>query len=290
MSEMHAMLNGELLSAHSADDDAAALAQFNRLGLFGDGLFETMFVNRRNIHLRDYHMQRLAKGLRVLQFETGLAQVESEIDALLASLKQSNSQHRLKLVISRGTGRSGYSPKGCQQQRLLVAEPFAFVQSPPASIAASKLRLASQPLLAGLKHCNRLEQVLAKIEQETSGRDDLLLCSQHGNVVEAISSNLFVLEGQTLLTPSLTDCGVAGVMRKFVMRDVAPRLGLAVSELEFPVQRLAASDGVLLTNSLQGVRLVSTCTLPAGEQVQFAGKKILRDLQAVVVESMLAAT
>ena len=287
MSQAHAMLNGELLSANSAQQDKAAVAQFNRLGLFGDGLFETMFVNRRTIHLRDYHMQRLAKGLHVLQLDADLAQIDFEIDALLADMAAGDGQYRLKLVLSRGTGRSGYSAKGSKHQRLLIAEPFAFVQSPPVAIAQSKLQLGSQPLLAGLKHCNRLEQVLAKIEQEASGSDDLLLCSQNGSVVEAISSNLFLLQGQTLLTPSLSDCGVAGVMRDFVMRDVAPRLGLAVRELELPLQRVVECDGAFLTNSLQGVRLVRSCSLSQGDQAHYAKNKILLELQALVVESML---
>ena len=113
-------------------------------------------------------------------------------------------------------------------------------------------RLAVQPKLAGIKHLNRLEQVLARNEW---GEDDIqegIMRDSRDNLIEGTMSNLFILNGDTLHTPDLSECGVQGIMRKQVM-DLAAELGFSVNCTDYRRDVLEQADGLFFTNSIIGI-------------------------------------
>lgn len=114
------------------------------------------------------------------------------------------------------------------------------------------IRLGHQPQLAGIKHLNRLENIMARAEWSDSTIADGLLLDIYENAVECTMSNLFARYGQTLLTPDLTRCGVAGVTRQRVL-ELAPRLGYQVDTAYIPLSTLLDADEIMITNSLFGV-------------------------------------
>ncbi len=137
-------------------------------------------------------------------------------------------------------------------------------------------RLAEQPLLAGLKHLNRLEQVLARGEWQDPAFAEGLMRDQSGRVIEGVYSNLFLLKDGVLTTADLSRCGVAGVMRAEVLEQ-ARRLGISCEVRDIGYDELLGADEVFLCNSLYGiwpVRELAASVWPAGP--------LTRKLQALV--------
>jgi 4-amino-4-deoxychorismate lyase len=123
-------------------------------------------------------------------------------------------------------------------------------------VRRARLRLGENPALAGIKHCNRLEQVLARREWSDPGIGEALMFSSSGALVSGTMSNVFLVHGSKLLTPSVDRCGVAGVMRATVL-DLAAQLGIPAQERRLDETELAAAEELFLTNALIGIRPIS---------------------------------
>ena len=107
-------------------------------------------------------------------------------------------------------------------------------------------------LLAGLKHLNRLEQVLARAEWQDTAYAEGLLCDTSGRVIEGVFSNLFLIKDGELITPDLSRCGVAGVMRAEILQQ-AQSLGISQTVRDVSYAELVAADEVFVCNSLYGI-------------------------------------
>jgi 4-amino-4-deoxychorismate lyase len=130
--------------------------------------------------------------------------------------------------------------------------------SGPASLSLATLRWPLQPALAGLKHLNRLEQVLAAAERRDRGADEAVMLDQQGQLVSVIAGNLFLVQGKRVLTPALDTCGIAGTRRQLVLEQWAARLGLQAQASTLGLQDLASADEVFFSNSLLGLRPVAS--------------------------------
>lgn len=213
---------------------------------YGDGLFETLRVHRGTLPWWDAHWARLAHGAERLRLLLpNQKQVRDEADALFTD----GADGVLKLLVTRGSGGRGYAPPSAQTPTwVLSRHPL-----PPAPAHAGlqvrwcETRMAWQPLLAGLKHCNRLEQVLARAECQVTGMDEGVLCDHDGNVVGATSANLFVLHEGRWLTPLLDRCGVAGICRAQLL---AP---LGASETRLDRALVETAEAVFLCNAVRGI-------------------------------------
>jgi len=261
-------------------------AFFDRINSFGDGVFETMLVNANGIHLKDLHLARLQRGLQRLDIAIAIEILEADLEVMLQTLPKTHLYYRLKLMVSRGESKSGYSSSGLLANRILSAEPASLVIHDPVNLMRSSICLSYQPALAGIKHCNRLEQVLAKQEQEKTPYDDALLFSLQGELIEAISSNVFILEGNSLVTPMLNGGGVKGVMREFIKKTVAVKLNFSVNESVISLERLCHSDGLILTNSMTGVRIANSYQVSNAHTKQWLVNQKLEQLQAGVFNAM----
>lgn len=220
---------------------------------YGDGLFETIAVSAGRPQLIDYHRQRLQSGSRQLSLPEPPEALWEDVDTLAAV----PGCGMVKVIWSRGSGR-GYRPlPGLPGRRLVMALP-APLQPPELArdgvrIRLCRLRLGAQPALAGAKHLNRLEYVLARAEWQDAGIAEGLLLDQQGALVEATQSNLFLVRDGELWTPRLDRCGVAGILRRLVMERLAPARGLKVHCARLTLSDLLASDELFLTNSQIGI-------------------------------------
>ncbi len=244
-------LNGEFLPAGQA-----RIPVTDRSFLYGDGLFETVRVTGNRPFLWPEHLARLQSGADRLRIR--LPQTLPELHALVAELLRRNSMPEclLRVHVSRGPGRRGYSPKGADSPTVLLSihpvTPNAPDRPVTWTLATASLRMPTHDPLTSVKSANRLLHVLARAEAEERGADEALLLNDAGRVAEAGSGNVFWIAGGGLHTPPLEEGPLAGVTRQFVLR-LAETLGLPAAERPGTREHLFAADGVFLTLSSLGV-------------------------------------
>jgi 4-amino-4-deoxychorismate lyase len=224
---------------------------------YGDGVFETMRIRRGQVRLLDYHLERLGLGCRRLKIAgPPQALLRREI-ALAAGARREGI---LKLIVTRGPGTRGYRPTGrekCTRILTVAALPKAVLAE---AGTAARVRLCATPLglnrhLAGLKTLNRLESVMARTEWRDAGIWEGLMRDTDENIVCGTMSNLFLRRGSTLMTPMLDRCGVAGVMRRWIL-ETAGGLELRAIEGRIRWHDLRAAEEVFMSNAVSGIRSV----------------------------------
>jgi 4-amino-4-deoxychorismate lyase len=220
---------------------------------YGDGLFETIAVSGGNPALLERHLARLGEGCARLLIDLDLALVRAELLAFSRELGDGVA----KLIVTRGDGLRGYAPpQPGSPRRILQGSGKPSYPAGNAELGVRLFpcatRLAEQPLLAGIKHLNRLEQVLARAEWQDAEHAEGLMLDAAGRVIEGVYSNLFLFKGGVLLTPDLSRCGVAGVMRAELLAQ-AQAQGMRCDVRDIGVDALLQADEVFLCNSLYGV-------------------------------------
>jgi 4-amino-4-deoxychorismate lyase len=226
---------------------------------YGDGVFETMRVRRGQVRLIDYHVERLERSCRQLGIAgPPLRTLRQE----LARIAARRSEGVLKLIVTRGPGPRGYRPTGrerCTRIVALHALPKAVLAegSTPARVRVCATPLGLNPRLAGLKTLNRLESVMARAEWSDARIWEGLMRDVDENIVCGTMSNLFLRRGSSLATPVLDRCGVAGVMRRWVL-ETAGALRLSPVERRIRWQDLSEAEEVFMTNAVVGVRSVGS--------------------------------
>jgi 4-amino-4-deoxychorismate lyase len=219
---------------------------------YGDGLFETMRVRGGRIRFEALHRERLAEGCRRLGFH---AEAQALWEPARAAAR-AQGEALLKLQVTRGDASArGYTPSGHEATRAILSVYEApSAAEIPATVHVHSLAhtLGENPLLAGLKHCNRLEQVLARQAMRGSGAYEGLMASSSGLVISGTMSNVFLeLDGE-LVTPALGRCGVAGVMRAALLRE-ATAAGMPVRVLDLPWALLARCTALAISNARLGL-------------------------------------
>ena len=220
---------------------------------YGDGLFETMAWHDGQVRHFDQHWARLSLGCERLAIPRPDQHLVLQEIAQVAS----GTQCVIKLLLTRGAGDRGYSPDPASTPTRIVAG-LSWPSYPEhcaehgVRMGVVTTRLGVNPALAGLKTLNRLEQVLGARERQQQGWDEGLMLDVTERVIGGTMSNVFLVCGDELVTPSLEGCGVAGVMRHQVLA-AAPALGLTVREEGIRMPRLLSADELFLTNALFGV-------------------------------------
>jgi 4-amino-4-deoxychorismate lyase len=230
---------------------------------YGDGLFETLRVTRRAPRLLDAHLQRLLDGCRRLGFD---APAEGLLRRELERAAGMRREGVLKLIVTRGVGARGYRPTGRERAtRILSLHPLpaAALDVRPIRLRICNTRLGTNPRLAGLKTLNRLESVLARAEWSDPRFAEGLMCDADENIVCGTMSNVFMRQGRRLVTPLLDRCGVAGVMRRWIL-ERAPSLGLRALERRLSLSDLERAEEVFMSNAVNGPVPVAGITHSAG--------------------------
>ena len=243
-------LNGELVPAA-----AAKVSVLDRGLLYGDGLFETMRAYGGRIFRLDRHLQRLRAGAQALGIN--LSQSDADLstattEALVANVLDDAS---VRVAVTRGEG-AGPLPADTAPtvfvvaRRLAAYDPDLYHQGMTA-ITASEVR-NEHSLLSQVKSANYLQSVLARVEAHHNGAQEAILLNTRGYVAEASTSNVFVLHGGRLVTPSLESGALPGITRAAVL-ELAAEAELEEAERAVPPDELLTADELFLTNSLMEI-------------------------------------
>ncbi|HWM69146.1 MAG TPA: aminodeoxychorismate lyase [Steroidobacteraceae bacterium] len=235
---------------------ATTVSVMDRGVQFGDGVFETIAcVNGRPRFLL-LHLERLEFGCERLGIKPpNLDEITAEVLGLVSGVERAIVKVLVTAgeAVARGYARSGHETA----TRITIRYPWP--HDDPAQLHDGVMartltsRLGENPRLAGLKHCNRLEQILARRELDNDPHlAEGILYSSCGNLVSGTMSNVFLVRESCLLTPRIDLCGVAGVMRRVVLRE-ARRGGIPARECELRAENLQAADEIFLTNARIGI-------------------------------------
>ena len=258
------LVNGELVDHVSLQDRGLH---------YGDGLFETMAVRLGEVRLLDMHLDRMEWGCARLDLT---APAREDLRAELAELSRGVDQGVLKVILTRGTGGRGYRPAPrAATTRILSLHPWPdYPDDCYAGVAARvcATRAGLSPALAGVKHLNRLEQVLARGEWSDRTVQEGIMLDTDGRVVGGTMSNVFVVRGGRLATPRITRAGVRGVMRSLVI-ELARERQIAVEECDLSLDELVEGEEIFFTNALIGIWPAVTV-----EQWKFSVGPVTREL------------
>jgi len=220
---------------------------------YGDGLFETIEVALGQPVFLSLHLARLKAGCQTLKIPYPDASLLLDE---ITQLSKTSVQGVIKIILTRGSGGRGYrQPEVLKPTRIVALHPFPdypeqyYTQGISACFCTT--RLALNPLLAGLKHNNRLEQVLARAEWQDKFQEGLML-NVNEHVIEGTMSNLFVIKGQKVYTPEITVSGIKGVMRQVII-NIARQNDIPIQETILTAGFVRQADELFVSNSVIGL-------------------------------------
>jgi 4-amino-4-deoxychorismate lyase len=243
----------------------ATISPFDRGFAYGDGVFRTLVMRDGQPEHWPQHYQKLVADCAAINIVCPSAEL------LMSDLQQlflpDDEVAVAKIIITRGEGNRGYTPPA-------ITAPMRVVTKSPmpeypetrftdgVNLIVCETRLAAQPLLAGIKSLNRLENVLARMEWNEHTFNDIviaegILLDANDNVIECTAANIFARFSNTLITPSLTQCGIAGITRQRII-DLAHTLSLKTAIENFSLEKLLMADEVIICSSLYGAFQVKT--------------------------------
>ncbi|RYZ79854.1 MAG: aminodeoxychorismate lyase, partial [Moraxellaceae bacterium] len=243
-----------------------SLSPLDRGLAYGDGLFETMRYQRGGVVLLPWHWRRLLSDAQRLKISLSLDVLQTQLNSVLTDIQniqleeagkaQADGYGALKLIVTRGEGGQGYVPNAAAKANLIwvyrrCIESAECVQT-GVGLSVSSVRLSRSVLLGGMKHLNRLEYVMASQAGELAAATQWLLLDDTNAVIEALTHNLFWYSRGELCTPDLTYCGVAGVMRQWIIEQ-AKTLGFSVRIKQFLLPDVLAAEEIFMCNSLRGI-------------------------------------
>lgn len=223
---------------------------------YGDGLFTTAKIVHGKVILLTKHIERLVRGCQQLKLpSTFIQRLHDQLTQQLPQVASTFSLAVLKIMVTTGSGGRGYSRAGLNEQAMNV---IIMISDFPAhyhelakrgiSLGDSEQQLGSSTMLAGIKHLNRLEQVLLRAELDKRSEDELLVTNSQGDVVEATSANVFYWLDDILCTPDVSTSGVNGIIRQTIVAH-NPQVKIVNSKLI----ALKQAQGMFICNALMGI-------------------------------------
>jgi len=238
------------------------LSYKNRAFCYGDALFETMHANGSDIQFFDDHLVRLKYGMQVLRMEIPTVIESGFIQKEIIKLLHKNKLYqgvRIRLSVFRNEG-GKYTPTDHNISYLAETE---YIENDYYQLNTKGFTIGIYPEMkkpinpfANLKTANSLLYIMAGIYTKERNLDDCILLNEKGNLIEGISSNIFIIKGSTLTTPGLSEGPVAGIMRKQILR-IANSVGFKINhESAVTEKQLLDADEVFFTNSIAGINWV----------------------------------
>ncbi len=233
---------------------------------YGDGLFETILCHRGKLSFWKKHYQRLQSSAVKINLPCPQEHILlNDIELLLADKHNADEPTCvIKIILTRGVSNRGYAFDNKSMANRLVL--LSVIDKDYSSLLSTQLlsgdlylcdqQVSINESLAGLKHLNRLENVLAKNEWQQPQYIDGLMLNANGNVIEGCMSNLFAIKGEEVLTPDLTMSGVNGVIRNVVI-EIAKANKIELTIKNMNVEELKSMDALFITNSLIGMKIIS---------------------------------
>lgn len=229
------------------------LSVFNRLTQFGDGLFETCVVKESQLLFWSAHFARLEKGR--VQLKINKISEKQWLQDIVKALSIAKLKHAIvKIILSRGQSERGYGfEKNIIPTRIIIVSNMPEKIPSEYMLSICRSGYANNSLLSNIKHCNRLEQILARIDM--SGDECIMLDNQR-NVISLTQGNIFAISGKMLITPDLNNCGIQGTRRAVVLK-IATELDLQVKVSTLTLETLYNCEEVFITNSVIGIKPVT---------------------------------
>lgn len=247
--------NGELL------EEGRATVEMNNRGLnYGDAVFETLRFSGGKIYFWEDHYFRLMASMRILRMEIPMnftmEFLEEEILRTLKSTFNNIKTHRIKLLVWRKAG-GKYTPKSSDVEYSILVEeienPFYILDNSPYEVELFKDHFINSGLLSTLKTTNRIINILGGIFAQENDYDNCLLLNERKQVVEALNGNLFLIAGNTIKTPPLSDGCINGVLRKQLLAILKGMPEYSVEETSISPFELQKADELFLTNVIGGI-------------------------------------
>ena len=251
---------------------ADSLPLTDRGGAYGHGLFETMLLHHGALPLQQQHVERLLRdaptlGINVTAEQLGDSvegyiehRIEYHIESLLHGLNSEQRQSGIvKIIVTAGSGGRGYvSPSAAQASPRIIAQYFPLPndlqiqRQQGISLTECDYRLPLNPILAGIKHLNRLDQVMARSEWAEE-YDDGMMFSAADSLIETTRANLFIKLSSGWVTPRLDQAGVCGVMRQLLIDKLFASAGLKVQETRVSREQLSNASEIFSCSSVRGI-------------------------------------
>lgn len=274
MALLNCIVNGEVTSSVSSQDRGLH---------YGDGLFETIaFVNQQPLFW-EAHFQRLLNGCQKLGI---VCPTDSELKSTLNKLTKTATDKLnlvIKIIVTRGDSERGYQlAKNSRPNIVLLLSTYPeypkMYWEEGVKVLRCQTSLSTQKQLAGLKHLNRLEQVLARQEWNDEFQEGLML-NDDGQVIEGVMSNLFIVKDKSVITPSLENAGVNGIMRNVIL-NLCESNGIITTQDTLSFEQVADADEVFLTNSLIGVwpvKKIDTWSYSVGDTTKHIMQSLIKE-------------
>ena len=228
-----------------------AISPLDRGFAYGDGVFRTLVMREGQPENWPLHYQKLVADCAAIKI------VCPSADMLINDLGQlflPSETAVAKIIVTRGEGERGYAPPAITAPMRVVVKttmpdyPKSYSEE-GVNLHVCKTQLAAQPLLAGVKHLNRLENVLARMEWNDPTIADGIMFDTQNNVIECTAANIFARFNDTLKTPNLNQCGIAGITRQRII-DHAHLWHLKIKIEQINLEQLLNADEVIISNSL----------------------------------------
>ncbi len=243
-------------------EETKPILNLNRAMSFGDGLFETIRVRNSKAVNLDLHFKRLQGGLNLLKIDLSAKQWQ-EINTCLDQLIIKNEIEgggKVKLIVFREGGGT-YFPETNRASFYLKAEALEdsnyVLNKKGLKIGIANSIKISPTFLSSYKTLNKIEHVLVSIEAQEKGFDDLIILNTRNHIVEASSSNIFLVKGRELFTPPIKDGCLTGIMRHQILQ-AASALRLQIQESSLTDKDIIEADEIFLTNSIKGIQWVGS--------------------------------
>ncbi|WP_394220605.1 aminodeoxychorismate lyase [Alteromonas gracilis] len=265
---------------------ATPISSSDRAFNYGDGVFTTILVHNHKPELFLYHLSRLEHDATAIKLKIDTFALESAINQYIDTFAKTSSnaalsKYVLKVHISGGQAGRGYARSSDSEALVRLSNHpypahYDAMVTEGVSLICAQTRLAIQPMLAGVKHMNRLEQVLVKHEIDEAKFDDAIVCDTYDNVVEASAGNIFFYSNDRWYTPSLKGSGVNGVVRQCLI-DSLLNDNQELQVGEYDLSHLHNARAVVITNALMGVMPVKQLRMPDFSVVNFEVQSCLID-------------
>lgn len=273
--------------------ETSAITIADRGLAYGDGVFETMRVVAGKIPLLQLHLARFEQGVSCLKLgaaKTLKREFKKYLEQALSELADYGLLDNavVKLIVTRGCGGVGYTPPD-HAECTFVCQVFNLPEYPSEyshngiQVKVTQHRLPNNPALAGIKHLNRLDQILAS--QELNGEQEGLLFDQDNNLVEGLKSNVLVFEDSQVLTPPLNNCGVQGTLRQYLIAH-NKALGFDIKQDVISQVRLKSADGLAMINSVFGLWPVLTVRNLDGKHQKYDSHNKCKTIQKLLSKQL----
>ncbi len=235
--------------------EAQHLSVMDRGLHYGDGLFETIAFRNGKLEFWSEHLKRMERGAEVLGITfPGENEFLQDVKNLVKPCPDEN--YAIKLLLTRGTGERGYhQAKQANVTRAVITSGLSVRARQTAKVCLCKHPVSINSVLAGIKHLNRLDNVLARREWDNEF-DEGFMFDTHGNLIEGTMSNVFGIKNNVLYTPGLDQCGVNGIVREQVLM-IAKEKGIKTNIKNMSIDDIGAMDEIFITNSIIGLWPVS---------------------------------